>query len=69
MTATAKYPHLIVSGPQGLLTCRRVVLRLLQHLIGKQQIVVTFGSSDLTAVLPRYREVSHQIEEQHRKPE
>ena len=60
----AKYPYLVRSGTRGLLKFRRVVPPHLRSLIGKSEILFSFGTSDLAEALPFYHYVAAETAEQ-----
>ncbi len=58
------YPHLTRSGKQGTLRYRRAVLADLRAIIGRREIVLSLGTSDLETALPGYHEVAARTQRQ-----
>ena len=59
-----KYPYLVRLGALGHLKYRRAVPPNLRSLIGKSEILISFGTSDLAEALPFYHCVAAETAEQ-----
>ena len=62
-----KYPYLVRLGALGLLKYRRAVPPNLRSLIGKSEIQISFGTSDLAEALPFYHCVAAETAERFEK--
>src|SRR5258706_13009707 len=54
MQDVAKYPSLTRSGKRGILHYRRSVPPRLRPIVGKREILYSFGTAELSEALPQY---------------
>src|SRR5258705_9361826 len=54
MQDVAKYPSLPRSGKRGILHYRRSVPPRLRPIVGKREILYSFGTAELSEALPQY---------------